>query len=277
MDERRIILYFTRMRWNELVGRIRLVGHPMMHICERGWRWEWKSFVDFDLWVVLAGEGGLKVNGGDVPVARGEGILFRPGDSVKGWHDPNRPLRVFSAHFVVEGATHTWLCDRVPRRVRIHDAARFELLAGELAQRALLEDLTDGWAELQLASILAEAARDVGARPTDPVEERLRRICQEISTNPAADWQPERLARETGLSLSQFNRRFRAFTGTSAARYLIARRVDRAKKLLAETPMTLQEISDALGYSDVYYFHRQFRAETGKTPRAARVVAREAD
>lgn len=78
------------------------------------------------------------------------------------------------------------------------------------------------------------------------------------------------MAKKAGLSMPQFNRRFRDLTGTSPARYLIQRRVDRARLLLRETPMGLQEIAGALGYRDIYYFHRQFRAETGRTPSAFR-------
>ena len=228
MDATRILLYFSRMTWPRLAATLRLTSPPTLHLCEVGWRWERSAFVDFDLWVVLRGEGELEVNQKRLPVSRGEGILFRPGDSVKGWHNPKKPLRVFAAHFTTPQAA--WLRQRIPHQVRFYDLARLE----ELAQRVQLHETTDGWAEIQLAALLAEAAR------------------------------------QASLSLSQFNKRFRAYTGTSPARYVILQRIDRAKKLLAETPMTLQQIADALGYSDIYYFHRQFRAETGQTPGSLR-------
>ncbi|CAN5737760.1 hypothetical protein BH09VER1_BH09VER1_40110 [soil metagenome] len=264
MDATRILLYFSLMTWNQLAAGLRLVGPPTLHVCEKHWRWERPTFVDFDLWVVLAGEGTLLVNHLEVPVSRGLGILFRPGDSVRGSHHPAKPLRVFAAHFTTPAGP--WLARRIPHRIHCSDLARLQ----DLAQRTHLHETTHGWAEVQLAALLADLARAAAAPPLDPVDHHLRHICLEMGAHPAADWTPHRLARQASLSLSQFNKRFRAYTGTSPARYLIERRIDRAKKLLTETPMTITEIADALGYSDVYYFHRQFKVETGQTPGSLR-------
>jgi transcriptional regulator GlxA family with amidase domain len=123
---------------------------------------------------------------------------------------------------------------------------------------------------MRLALLLAQGARDAKRKVPDVVEEKLKVLCMEMGANSSREWDPESMARRIGLSLPQFNRRFRALAGTSAARYLILRRVDRARLLLRETTMSLQEIAASLGYRDIYYFHRQFRAEAGSTPASFR-------
>lgn len=74
------------------------------------------------------------------------------------------------------------------------------------------------------------------------------------------------MAAVASLSPSRFNVLFKAHFGQSPNRYLIQARIDRAKALLHETRMSQQEIADALGYRDVYFFNRQFTKETGIPP-----------
>ena len=271
MDQRLILLHIWIMLWNQLPAAISCPRMPALYQCERGWRWENRCFADFDLWITLQGEGELTVSGEDFPVSRGEGVLFFPGDSVMGRHNPDKPLRVFAAHFELNDLKLTReLQTAVARPLHFHDAAKCEAIAMEMINRSE-EDRTSGLDELLIAQLISQAARDAATRILDPVDQKIKSLCVEITANPGADWEPKKLARIAGLSMPQFNRRFRAVTGASPARYLITRKIDRARKLLAETPMTLSEIAEALGYSDVFYFHRQFRAETGRTPRASRI------
>lgn len=267
MDVRRVLLYISIMRWNHLAAGISCSTPPAYYQCEPGWRWKHSRFVDFDLWIVLDGEGGVNVSGREHALSRGTGLLFFPGDSVEAWHNPKKPFRVFAAHFLVANASYRSLLRKtMPEPLRYHDTAKCEARAMELIQHPD----SSGIAELRIAQLLAQAATDAQVATPDPVNEKLKKLTLEMTANPAADWDPVLLAKRAGLSLPQFNRRFRALTGKSPIRYLIMRRIDRARKLLAETPLSLGEIADALGYSDIFYFHRQFRAETGQTPGAIR-------
>ncbi len=48
--------------------------------------------------------------------------------------------------------------------------------------------------------------------------------------------------------------------------YVLQCRVARAKTLLIETDLPMKLIAQQLGYSDVYYFSRQFHELVGVTP-----------
>jgi AraC family transcriptional regulator, arabinose operon regulatory protein len=199
-------------------------------------------------------------------VSRGSGLLFRPGDKVKGSHNPAKPLRVFACHFKLPAAESKELIQSLPRWFQCHDALRFEQSIMELLESQRGQNQEKGL-RLRLAMLLLQATRDAATKTLDPVEKNLRSLCVEIAADPGRAWLPEQMATRSSLSLPQFNRRFRALVGTSPLRYIIAQRIDRAQQLLLESPMSLQDISSALGYQDIYYFHRQFRAETGQTPR----------
>lgn len=47
---------------------------------------------------------------------------------------------------------------------------------------------------------------------------------------------------------------------------MIRARIERARHLMRESPLSLKQIAATLGYTDVYFFHRQFKAVTGLTP-----------
>ncbi|GAB3840881.1 helix-turn-helix domain-containing protein [Hymenobacter jeollabukensis] len=63
--------------------------------------------------------------------------------------------------------------------------------------------------------------------------------------------------------------------GLTLERYLISRRVELARQLLAATQDTLADIADRLGYSSSHHFSNQFKRETGMTPSQYRQLVRE--
>ncbi|HYF49612.1 MAG TPA: AraC family transcriptional regulator [Planctomycetota bacterium] len=86
------------------------------------------------------------------------------------------------------------------------------------------------------------------------------------------DLDPRTVPARFGFGYERFRKLFAAETGTSPARYRILKRIDRAKALLAEGRLSVKEIAEQLGYCDVYFFARQFKQVTGKTPSEFRRV-----
>jgi len=48
--------------------------------------------------------------------------------------------------------------------------------------------------------------------------------------------------------------------------YVIRARIERAQHLLLYAGMNVTEVADALGYRDIFFFSRQFKQYTGKSP-----------
>lgn len=76
----------------------------------------------------------------------------------------------------------------------------------------------------------------------------------------------EQVAALSGLSERQFRRIFTELYSMTPCRYLTLLRIDRAKVLLSNSNRTVSEVAEQVGYCDVYYFSKQFKAETGETP-----------
>jgi AraC-like DNA-binding protein len=74
------------------------------------------------------------------------------------------------------------------------------------------------------------------------------------------------LAEKLGTSQSTLRRRFHEATGTSPHGYLLQCRTQEARRMLGESALSIKQIAESLGYSDVYFFSRQFRQLTGVPP-----------
>ncbi len=74
------------------------------------------------------------------------------------------------------------------------------------------------------------------------------------------------LAREAGVGAPTLAREFKRRHHATVSRYLLHRRMDRAKSLLATTTLPVQEIGSAIGIGDPQYFNKQFRKIAGKSP-----------
>ncbi len=87
-----------------------------------------------------------------------------------------------------------------------------------------------------------------------------------IHKNYASDIKINELAAMEGLSETHYRACFKKLTGISPSEYITERRIEGASKLLESTSMSISDIAMANGYSDIYYFIRVFKKQTGTTP-----------
>lgn len=74
------------------------------------------------------------------------------------------------------------------------------------------------------------------------------------------------LAEEAFISPNYLCRRFKEVTGTSPLQYLAKLRMDKAAELLLNSPLSVSEIAERVGFSDSRYFSKQFKRWKGQTP-----------
>lgn len=95
----------------------------------------------------------------------------------------------------------------------------------------------------------------------------LKGIIEEMSAFPEHRYPVPELARQMGVSISNFMTRFKKLTGLPPHAFLMARRIDKAKGMLAHGNMSVTAIASALGFSSSQHFATSFISATGKTPR----------
>lgn len=74
------------------------------------------------------------------------------------------------------------------------------------------------------------------------------------------------LARMVGLSVSQFDRRFKQLLEMTPQQFVLRVRVHAARRMLVATDKTIAEIAIDTGFCDQSYFTKQFKRQTGMTP-----------
>ena len=82
------------------------------------------------------------------------------------------------------------------------------------------------------------------------------------------------LAGRAYLSVNYFRTLFQKVTGKTVVAALQEIRVDRARRLLEETSLSVSEVAGRVGYADIKFFYGVFRRLTGKTPGEYRRASR---
>lgn len=105
--------------------------------------------------------------------------------------------------------------------------------------------------------------------------ELLRRLLRAKDRMDAAsdeEWPVTRLARVSKVSAAHFARSFREAFGMPPHRYLLTRRIERAKALLRETDLPITDIAFQTGWKSLGTFGRIFRDITGASPGEIRAL-----
>jgi AraC family transcriptional regulator len=132
------------------------------------------------------------------------------------------------------------------------------------------------WRDALFAAVVAHLAGE-RLSPDNPATARgglaawrLRRINEYIEENLTEDIPLSELAGLAGLSEHHFSTAFRQTVGMPPHRYLLGRRIDRAKALLRRRESSITDVALSVGFSSSSHFTTMFRKLTGNTPRAFR-------
>ncbi len=94
----------------------------------------------------------------------------------------------------------------------------------------------------------------------------ILQIQQWLEDHFADKFRFEDVARDHGMSIRNFMRRFQAATGDKPLHYLQRLRIETAKGLLSGTRKSIKTISYEVGYDDASFFARLFRQHTQLSP-----------
>ncbi|WP_254304493.1 AraC family transcriptional regulator [Rathayibacter sp. VKM Ac-2835] len=217
-----------------------------------------------------AGRGWVDTGDSTAPVGTGEVAIIAPGVPHRYWADFDDPWTIWWLH--VAGADAAALVsavieERTSPVVTARDAFSAKALI-EHAVAALERDETDS--SLYAASgaawnLLAQLASD-RARGTLESGDRIRMAQDHLREHLDSPTSITELATLAGMSTSHFSALFKKAAGMSAVEYVKRLRSARARELLITTDAPIADIARAVGYSDAFYFSRQFRAINGTSP-----------
>ncbi len=140
-----------------------------------------------------------------------------------------------------------------------------EIKVGGLASRRCSESLGSLLAAhlLRKYSTASKAAADASNKLA---RHKLRQATDYINKNLRNDLSLGKISETLCMSPCHFAHVFKQTTGLAPHRYVIECRMERAKSLLRETNLPVNEIAQMVGYSSQSHFSTVFRQFTGQPP-----------
>jgi AraC-like DNA-binding protein len=233
--------------------------------------------------------GGMNYQTGDARGTLSERsmLLLNPGNSASASGDGAEFLTVtlssayvldcgVRARLVKSGAVPTFrssVLEQDERLARLVSDLSEELVQKEAGQQlviaALVEQMT-----IQLLRHHAHVRRadELELSRAGLVDRRIRRAVELMHAQLDRDLPLEEIAAAAYLSPFHFARLFKKLIGATPHAYLASLRAARAQTLLAETDLSITQVSARVGYASSSHFTKAFRQATGMTPRAFRAA-----
>ncbi len=129
-------------------------------------------------------------------------------------------------------------------------------------------ELEEHYTEILLLSVsrMIRSGAHISSKMFIEKNHRMTQMRTIIHTDPERAMSIDDMAAAVNMSRSGFQHLYKKMFGVSVINDVISGRVERAKRLLSSTELTVSEIALKCGYSTEYNFMRQFKSRTGKTP-----------
>lgn len=115
-------------------------------------------------------------------------------------------------------------------------------------------------------SRLYEAQKGKKNHATSDYYMYIYKILQYVNDHYSEDLTMADLSKVTGLSVDYMARRFKAVMNMSPSEYVRRFRVAKAMELLADDSLSIAQIADMTGFSDISLFSRVFKSTVGLPP-----------
>jgi len=241
----------------------------------------------YELVVVVSGRGKHLTKGGESPIGEGSVLFVRPG--IQHGYDEIDNLKLYNILFGKEVFSReisdlsempgfkTFFMqpeDDIPIcKLTSYQLTETIFLLREIKAESERLDFGKGSSAMAYAKILQlviKIARIHNPKPQSSLHttaERLGPIMGFMERNLDRSLTLEELVSVANMSASTLNRQFKAYTGWSPVEFHIHRRVAYACSLILKREMSVEQLSEATGFSDANYFSRQFRAHMNMSPK----------
>ena len=165
------------------------------------------------------------------------------------------------------------------RRLQLPASPARESAFGKLRELVQLVELASLQRQMFLANALEASLLWMEAARTDhagrrAIDSRLQRVVQHVHHHLKDPLNADALCAVAGLSVAQLTRLFKHGYDQTPGQFVEAQRLERARRLLDHTAMSIAEVAVEVGYADAFYFTNRFRKAIGLSPRAYRTRPR---
>lgn len=98
------------------------------------------------------------------------------------------------------------------------------------------------------------------------VRDEIRQVMDYVKQNLQEGITCESMAEMVNMNVTYFSKLFKKETGEGFSSYLNRIRTERATMLLQHSNLSIEEITEQVGLSNMHYFYRMYKKQTGKLP-----------
>ena len=103
-------------------------------------------------------------------------------------------------------------------------------------------------------------------RESEEIISVMQQIVMEIQESYQEEITLQGLAKKYHISESRLSVKLKEMQGMSFTKYLTSKRIQKAKELLADERLSVEQVAEMVGYKDYYYFTKVFKKSTGISP-----------
>lgn len=131
----------------------------------------------------------------------------------------------------------------------------------------LLKPIKQEELERVLSAIVAESGESESVTKEEPISDRLiDNVIAEIRTHYTEDISLTSLAAKYSVSMGHLSKIIKEHLQVNFSDYIASLRIQRAKELLSDDSLSIQEIAEIVGYDDYFYFTKVFKKVEGISP-----------
>lgn len=102
--------------------------------------------------------------------------------------------------------------------------------------------------------------------PLNTADSRINELLDVVRNNITTSYTLDELADSVMLTRRTFTRKFNKATGMSFGQWLMTERLHQAQELLEETDLSIESVSDRVGFSSVFVMRDKFKKKFQVTP-----------
>ena len=153
--------------------------------------------------------------------------------------------------------------------VLISGYAEFEYAQSAIRNGAydyILKPIDQDKLQTVLERILGDGSTESGNVQELVAPSTIRKIMDEIKEHYTENITLTGLAEKYSISVSYLSELLKEHLQLSFSEYISSKRIQKAKELLADDSLSIEQIAEQTGYNDYFYFTKVFKKNTGISP-----------
>ena len=152
--------------------------------------------------------------------------------------------------------------------ILISGYAEFEYAQSAIRNGAyyLLKPIDQEKLQIVLERILGDGAGILENEQELVAPSTIRKIMDEIKEHYTENITLTGLAEKYAISVSYLSELLKEHLQLSFSEYISSKRIQKAKELLADESLSIEQIAEQTGYNDYFYFTKVFKKNTGISP-----------